>query len=446
MNAKKRQMHLNAFLMGAGQHEAAWRMPNSNPDPEFDVAYWVSLAQIAEEAKFDSLFVADSPVTSSYGSYDSPGRIEPLVLMSALAMMTRRIGLIATVSTEYSAPYNLARQLASIDHVSGGRAGWNIVTTWDSAAAANFGMTGQLSHTARYERAAEFVELECQLWDSWELEAAVGDKAAGLYVDTDRLHPVNHHGRHYDVAGALNVRRPPQGRPLLVQAGSSETGKRFAARYAEAIFTAQQTIEGAAAFYADIKSYAREAGRNPEHVKLLPGIMPIIGSTEAEAHALADELNSLRMPEMGLRQLGTFLGIDASSLELDAPLPAEAQAGLKQEGWKSRAAIIREIAESAPTVRQILSKLAGGRGHFIVVGTPEKVADTMTRWFENNAADGFNVMPPVLPDGLTAFVDHVLPLLRSTGLFREEYSGSTLRSHYGIPVPENSFHQVGVPA
>ncbi|MGY4976744.1 LLM class flavin-dependent oxidoreductase [Streptomyces sp. 900105755] len=441
---RPRRLHLNAFLMEAGHHEAAWRLPHSDPRADFDLGHWIELARLAESAKFDSLFLADGPALNGTGEFRPPGQLEPLTLLTVLSQATSRIGLIATVSSTYNEPYNLARRLASVDHVSGGRAGWNIVTSAGADEAANFGLVDRPGHALRYARADEFLQVAKALWDSWESEAVVADKATGRYADPARLHRLDHRGTHFSVAGPLNVERPPQGYPLLVQAGSSEDGKDFAARHAEAIFTAHRTYERAAGFYADIKARTRAAGRDPDGVIVLPGIVPYLGSTVAEARALAKEFDDLRVPEYGLRQLASIFETEPSVFELDAPLPDFVLARPKLEGSQSRSDLIIELAvREKLTVRQIISRLGGGRGHFEFVGTPEQVADTIIAWFEGGAADGFNIMAPALPSGLAAFVDHVLPILRAKGLFREEYEGTTLREHYGLPVPANQFHRFG---
>ncbi|MDI5967885.1 LLM class flavin-dependent oxidoreductase [Streptomyces sp. SL13] len=438
----RRQLHLNAFLMEAGHHEASWRLPDSNPRADFDLRHWIELAQLAESAAFDSLFLADGPALTGTGEFRPPGQLDPLTLLTALSQATSRIGLIATVSSTYNEPYDLARRLASVDHVSGGRAGWNIVTSAGASAAANFGLDGVPDHAGRYARADEFLRVAKALWDSWETEAVVADKASGRYADPARLHRPDHRGRYFSVAGPLNVERPPQGYPLLVQAGSSEDGRDFAARHAEAIFTAHTTYERAADFYGDIKARARAAGRDPDGVIVLPGIVPYIGSTQAEAQALAQQFDDLRVPAYGLRQLAAVFETEPSSFELDEPLPDFILARPELEGAQSRSDLIIELAvREKLTVRQIISRLGGGRGHFEFIGTPDQVADTITAWFEGGAADGFNIMAPALPSGLETFVEHVLPILRGKGLFREAYEGTTLREHYGLAVPANQFHQ-----
>jgi FMN-dependent oxidoreductase (nitrilotriacetate monooxygenase family) len=441
MSQTRRSLHLNAFLMEAGHHEASWRLPRSNPRADFDLKHWITLAQLAERAKFDSVFLADGPALIGTGEFRPPGQLEPLTLLTALSQATSRIGLIATVSSTYNEPYNLARRLASVDHVSGGRAGWNIVTSAGADEAANFGLVERPDHAERYARADEFLRIAKALWDSWEQEAVVADKAAGRYADPARIHRLDHRGRYFSVAGPLNVERPPQGYPLLVQAGSSQDGKDFAAKHAEAIFTAHQTFERAADFYRDIKARAVAAGRDPDGVIVLPGIVPYIGSTDQEARALAQQLDDLRVPAYGLRQLAAVFETEPDAFELDEPLPASILARPKLEGSQSRSDLILELAvREQLTVRQIISRLGGGRGHFELVGTPDQVADTIIAWSTGGAADGFNIMAPALPSGLEAFVEQVLPILRGKGLFREDYEGTTLREHYGLPVPANQFH------
>jgi FMN-dependent oxidoreductase (nitrilotriacetate monooxygenase family) len=447
MGGAKRQLHLNAFLMSSGHHEAAWRLPQSDPFANFDLEHWRNLARIAERGTFDSLFLADGPALRQNAKYRPAGSLEPTVLLTALAGATSRIGLIATASTTYNAPYNLARRFASLDHVSGGRAGWNIVTTADLSSARNFGLDDRPAHRERYERAAEFVEVSTRLWDSWEDGAEQGDKAAGIYADPERIHQIDYEGKYFRVRGPMNGPRSPQGWPLLVQAGSSPEGRGFAARYAEAVFTAQQTLAEGQEFYADLKRRARLAGRDPEMIKIMPGIVPVIGSTEAEARALDGELEELITPEYGLAQLASVLEVPASRLQLDQPLPAEISSQPRVEGAQSRYKLIVDLARRENlTVRQLLGRLGGGRGHRTFAGTPEQVADTIGEWLDHGAADGFNVMPAVLPSGLEAFVEHVIPILRHRGLFRAEYTGATLREHYGIPRPDSQYSAARQPS
>ena len=431
-------MHLNAFLMGVGHHEAAWRLPESDPFACTNVEHYAELARIAERGKLDSLFLADSPMLwNSIGRRPS-GTLEPTVLLTALAGVTSRIGLIATASTTYNEPYNLARRFATLDILSGGRAGWNIVTTAGIEAARNFNLEELPSHAERYARSTEFVDVSLKLWDSWDDDAELGDKERGVWGDETRLYPPRHVGRYFKVEGALNVPRSPQGYPLLVQAGSSEDGKGLAARYAEAVFTAQQTLEEAQGFYTDLKGRARGFGRESSSILILPGLVPVIGSTEAEALALDEELDRLIKPEYARRQLAQTLRVPESALDLDSELPKDLPDEDAIEGAKSRYTLVVSLARRERlTVRQLIGRLGGGRGHRTFAGTPEQVADAMQHWWENGAADGFNVMPAVLPSGLGLFVDHVVPILQRRGLFRSEYEGVTLREHYGLARPSN---------
>ncbi|QAY59253.1 LLM class flavin-dependent oxidoreductase [Microbacterium protaetiae] len=436
----ERQLHFNLFLHDTGHHEASWRLPDADPRAHLDLDYHRRLARIAEDAKFDSLFLADGPALAGDVGRRPQGRIEPTVLLTALAATTSRIGLIATASTSYNEPFNLARRLSSVDWISDGRAGWNIVTTAGEAAARNFGLEDQPLHRARYERAAEFLEVATKLWDSWEDDAIVADKAAGVHTLAAKVHAIGHRGEHFRVAGPLNAPRSPQGYPLLVQAGSSEDGKEFAARWAEAIFTAQPTIEEAQDFYADIKRRVLAQGRDPEHVKVLPGLVPVIGETEAEARELDAELDRLITPEYARRQLAKTLKVDPETLAFDAPLPDDLPGEDAVEGSKSRYSLIVDLARRENlTVRELIGRLGGGRGHRTFTGTPVQIADTIQQWFENGAADGFNIMPAVLPSGLEVFVERVVPILQERGLFRTEYEGRTLREHYGLPRPVNQY-------
>ncbi|MFF4268864.1 LLM class flavin-dependent oxidoreductase [Streptomyces sp. NPDC001536] len=436
-----RQLHLNAFLMNTGHHEASWRLPESDPYAHVELDHYVRLAKIAERGTFDSLFLADGPQLWGNIAQRPAGALEPLTLLTALATATEHIGLIATASTSYNSPYNLARKFASLDIISGGRAGWNIVTTAGAEAARNFGLDAEPAHAERYARAAEFLDVALKLWDSWEDDAIVGDKSAGVWGDDDKIHPPRHQGTYFSVEGALNVPRSPQGYPLLVQAGSSEDGKRFAARYAEAVFTAQQTLKDAQDFYSDLKSRTRQAGRDPEHIKVLPGIVPVIGSTEAEARAAEQVLEDHIVYTHGVDRLERLLQLEPGSLELDSLLPADLPTEDAIEGAKSRYTLIVELARrESLTVRQLIGRLGGGRGHLTFAGTPEQVADAIERWFTLGAADGFNIMPAVLPSGLDLFVDHVVPILRARGLLREEYGPRrTLRERYGLPRPANQY-------
>jgi FMN-dependent oxidoreductase (nitrilotriacetate monooxygenase family) len=442
MNVSATRLHLNVFVSGTGHHEASWRYPRTEPDRTVDISYYRRIAHIAERGKFDSLFLADQLALGRSIRHNAQDRLEPLTLLAALAATTERIGLIATASTTYTEPYNLARQFASLDHISGGRAGWNIVTSWSGEATGNFGHGKLLSHAERYVRATEYVDVVQKLWDSWDDDARRIDRDAGVYADTDRIHAINHEGPIFKVRGALTLPRTPQGNPVLVQAGSSEDGRAFAARFAEAIFTAQQELGDAQNFYADIKKRAASFGRDPAAVKILPGLSPFLGSTVAEARALEEEFNDLTIPEAGLRHLSArFDGADLSGFPLDGPVPLDALPKPEQvQGPQSRAeTIVNLVKRENLTLRQLLRRLAGARGHRVLAGTPELIADHIVQWVEGRAADGFNIMPPYLPGGLTDFVDHVVPLLQQRGVFRRDYEGTMLRDHYGLPRPVSRF-------
>jgi FMN-dependent oxidoreductase (nitrilotriacetate monooxygenase family) len=433
-----RQLHLNAFLMGTGHHEASWRLPESDPVATTSVAHFQRLAQIAERGTFDSLFLADGPVMFGNVAQRPSGVIEPLTLLTALALVTEHVGLIATASTSYNSPYNLARRFSALDHVSNGRAGWNIVTTAGVDAARNFGVDEQPLHAERYARAAEFIDVTLKLWDSWEDDVVIADKGAGVWGDNAKIHPADHRGKYFSVAGALNSPRSPQAYPLLVQAGSSDDGKDLAARYAEAVFTAQQTLGDAQAFYSDLKSRTHREGRDPNTIKILPGIVPVLGSTVHEAKEREAELEANIVHEHAQRMLSGLLRVPVEQLDLDSELPEHLPAESEIEDFKSRYSLIVEMGRRERlTIRQIIGRLGGGRGHFTLTGTPDQIADTIEEWFTNGAADGFNIMPPLLPSGLELFVDHVVPILRARGLYRHEYTGQTLRDHYGLPRPTN---------
>ena len=374
----QRQLHLNAFLMSSGHHEAAWRLPQSDPRADFRLDHWLGLARLAERGTFDSLFLADGPALWHEPTYRPAGALEPTILLTALAAVTERIGLIATASTTYNSPYNLARRFASLDHVSGGRAGWNIVTTADRSAAQNFGLHERPDHSNRYERATEFLDVSLKLWDSWEDDVTIADKATGRYADAARIHPIEHDGEHFRVRGPLNVPRTPPG-VSAARAGRLVAG-RPPLRRPLCRGDLHRTADpgGGQDFYADIKSRARRLGRDPESVKILPGIAPVIGSTEAEAQANARELEQLIVPEYGLAQLADVLEVPSSSLRLDAPLPGDLVADTAVQGAQSRRRLVIDLARRDNlTVRQLISRLGGGRGHRTIVGTPEQVADAI---------------------------------------------------------------------
>lgn len=428
---------LNAFLMNNGHHEASWRLPQTDVTAYREVAHYQHLAQVAERGTMDSVFFADSPSVFGTNLERRPTEaLEPALLLAAMAVATQRIGLIATSSTTYEEPYNLARTFASLDAISHGRAGWNVVTTADLNAGANFGHEVAPTHAERYSRAEEFLEVVLGLWGGWADDATLADKATGVFHDSTRVDVLDHVGEHFRVRGPLNVARSEQGHPVIVQAGSSVPGMALAARYAEAVFTAQPSIEEGRSFYAELKAATRKSGRNPDHLKVLPGLVPILGSTEAEARALEHQLDDLVVLDHPLAQLAHDIGIPAAEIDLDAPLPDDVRPVEEIQGNRARYELTLALARREQlTVRQLLLRLGSGRGHRAFTGTPEQVADDIELWASTGAADGFNIMPAVLPSGLEVFVDHVVPILRRRGLFREDYEGTTLREHYGLPVP-----------
>src|SRR3954447_16061771 len=437
-----RQLHFNLFIHSRGHHEASWRHPLSSPLPLTDIRYYQDLAQRAEAGLFDAIFLADQLALGDDAAQAARTWLEPVTVLAAVAAVTSKIGLIATAHTTYTEPFNLARQFASLDHISSGRVGWNIVTSWLATAARNYGGSSQVTHAERYARGEEFMAVVKALWDSWADDAVLDDRSSGRYADPDRIRPIDHRGAHYAVEGPLNLPRSPQGRPVLVQAGSSEVGRRFAARHAEAVFTAHLEKATARAFYVDLKRLAAEEGRNPEQVLILPGLSPMIGSTEAEAQRLAREADELCDPEVGRKRLsGRFGGYDFSHLPLDRPLtPDDFPDPESVQAARSRTeGILGLVRREQPTLRQLRATLAGARGHFTFAGTPEQVADLIEDWFTDGAADGFNIMPPLLPAMLDVFSAEVIPLLQRRALFRTAYAGRTLRAHYGLAWPKSAF-------
>ncbi|MEK8129086.1 LLM class flavin-dependent oxidoreductase [Paenibacillus filicis] len=437
MSKDKRQMRLGAILMEAGHHVAAWRHPRAEAHRVTDVRFYQELAQLAERGKMDLVFFADTlgvPNYSSFFDHNITIRLEPLTLLAALSAVTRHIGLAATATTTYNEPFHIARLFSSLDHISGGRVGWNVVTSALADESLNFGRDTHMAHAKRYDRAKEFVEVVTGLWDSWEDDAFLIDQAQGRFADSGKLHTLNHQGEHFAVRGPLNISRSPQGYPVIIQAGSSEEGQELAAQTAEVVFTAQPTLARAQHFYASLKGKLAAYGRAEDELLIMPGVFPIIGRTAQEAQSKLDELQELIHPAVGLDVLSRKLGHDISGYPLDEPLPDLPESN----GDKSRNHLLLDMArQEGLTLRQLYMRVAGSRGHQTVVGTPEQVADHLEEWFVQHGADGFNVMAPYLPGGLEDFVNLVIPELQRRGLFRTEYEGATLREHLGLSRPAN---------
>lgn len=426
----KRQLHLNAFHSSSGFHDAAWRLEGRDPQRGMTLDHHLEVAQAAEAAFFDSIFLAHSYVASGVETTDALLRWDPIAVLAAMAARTEYLGLIGTMSTTYVAPYYLAQAFATLDQISGGRAAWNIVTSASDIEARLFGIELPEAST-RYARAAEFVQVCEQLWTSWGEDALRADQASGVFVDVDRVAPVDHHGTWFDVSGPFHLPPSPQRGPVLVQAGESEAGRAFAARYAEVIYTVQPDIDGARAFYADVKGRAVANGRSPDSIVILPGIATIVGDSEEEARERERELMDAVDPETGLRLLELWCGFDLRSYPLDGPVPPLNDPAR----WKStsRADVLRGYLQREDiTVRQLAALMAASRGHQIFVGTPVQLADLMQDWFESEAADGFNVAPLVLPEGLHEFGRKVTPILQERGLLRKRYEGRTLRERLGL--------------
>lgn len=430
-----RQLHLNLFIYTCGHHRAAWRHPQSSVERLGDMRYYEELAQAAERAKLDAVFFADGQY---FGNVEDGPQwfLEPLTMLGPLARATEKIGLISTVSSTFQTPFNAARMLSSLDHISGGRVAWNVVTSMYDVEARNHGYESMPEHAWRYERAVEFITSVQQLWDSWADEALVLDRA-GKYAESTLVQPIHHHGKHFLVDGPLTIPRSPQGHPVLFQAGASEQGRNTAAQLAEAIYAVAYDLPAAQSYYRDVKRRIKAAGRNV-NVPIMPGLVTYVASTHEEALRKQRELDELLPTENSLRQLGMFIAQDCSDWELDAPVPTLPPLETFT-GPKGRySTILRIIETESPTLRQLLGRLAAGGGHCTMVGTPDVIADQMEYWFCNEGADGFNLMPPALPFSFTDFAEQVIPLLQQRGLFRTEYTGSTLREHLGLARPSST--------
>ncbi len=438
--SEQRQLHLGAFMRPASIHTGAWRYPGAFPDANFNFGHIKRFAQTLERGRFDAFFMADHvavlnmPMDALKRSA-TVASFEPMTLLPALAMVTERLGLVATGSTTYDEPYHVARRFASLDHISAGRAGWNVVTTSNPDASKNFGREEHLDHAERYRRAHEFIEVVTGLWDSWADDAFIRDVENGIYFDPDKLHVLDYKGKYLSVRGPLNIGRPVQGWPVIVQAGASESGRQLAAETAEAVFTAQADIATGQAFYADVKGRMEKAGRDRDHMKILPGCLVVVGDSLDEAREKRALLDSLVHYDSAIASLSIALGNDASGFDPDGPLPEIPESNASKSG---RERAIKLAQRENLTVRPLAQRLGGYSG-LAMLGTPAMIADEMEEWLVTEASDGFTVMFPYLPGGLDDFVDRVVPELQRRGLFRREYEGVTMRENLGLPRPENRF-------
>jgi FMN-dependent oxidoreductase (nitrilotriacetate monooxygenase family) len=436
-----RKMHLGAFMRPVSIHTSAWRYPGAFPDANFNFAHLKRFIQTLERGKFDAFFMADHlamlnmPMAALKRSATVTS-FDPLTLLPALAAVTERIGLIATASTTYNEPYHVARKFASLDHISGGRAGWNVVTSANPYEALNFGREEHLDHAVRYRRAREFFDVVTGLWDSWADDAFIRDVESGAYFDPEKLHVLNHKGEFLSVRGPLNVARPIQGWPVIVQAGASEAGRQLAAETAEAVFSGVNNIADGRRLYADIKGRMKKLGRDPDHLKILPGCFVIVGDTIEEARTKKRHLDSLVHPDSGIATLSARLGTDIAKFDLDAPLPEIPESNASKSG---REVLINLARRENMTVRQLAQHVGGAFGSLEMIGTPKTIADQMEEWLTSAASDGFNLLFPYLPEGLDDFVGRVVPELQRRGIFRRDYEGPTLRDHLGLPRPPNRF-------
>ena len=443
----KRMLRLGGFFSVPGNHLAGWRHPDAQPTYDMDFQGYAHITQVAEAAKFDCIFFQDTVGVSgsrqlargerARSKLSRTVKLEPTATLAALAMVTERIGLVATATTTYNEPYNIARRFMSIDHISDGRAGWNLVTSQIEDESENFGFDAHMAHAERYERAEEFYEVVTGLWDSWEEGGLLRDKKSGVYMDRDKVHFLDHVGKHFKVKGPLNITRSPQGWPVIAQAGSSEAGRDLAARTADVVFTAQTKIDEAKAFFADIKKRAAKYGRSPEDIKIMPGLTPVLGGTMDDAKANYEYLQSLMPDDVALLSLTHISGgLDLTKFPLDGPLPDLPPSNAAKA---RQALVVKTARDNNMTLRQIARHTAAGTGHRVIVGTAEYMADEMEKWLNEEAADGFNVVCNHYPKPFEDFCTQVVPLLQQRGVFRKEYEGKTLRENLGLKIPENRY-------
>ena len=439
----KKQLALGAFIKLPGHHMGGWRHPETAARKVTDLAYLTEIAQLAERGKFDNLFFADFFGQPILENAHSDLKLDPLVIISALAAVTKNIGLTATLTTSYNEPFHVARKFAAIDHLSNGRAAWNVVTSATGAEASLFGRDAHYQHADRYERADEFVDVVKKLWHSIDEEALIIDKESGRYYDLDKVTEVHHEGKFFKVKGTLDAPSTPQGHPVIIQAGSSEAGKELAAKTAEVVFTAWQTLEDAQAFYKDVKGRLAKYGRDPEDLKIMPGAFIVVAETEEEAIAKHQQLNNYITPQVGLKYLSTFTGVDLSDYDFEGPIPDFNGQQIDGTDPNIRTGVVKGIVQKKglKTLRELYNNVAGGRGHREIIGTPTQVADQLQEWFDNDAADGFNIMAPTFPQGLNDIVELVIPELQRRGIFKTEYEGTTLRENLGLKRPVNPYTQ-----
>ncbi|AGB72242.1 MULTISPECIES: LLM class flavin-dependent oxidoreductase [Rhizobium] len=444
---EQKQLKLGAFMRPVSLHTGAWRYPGSYPDANFNFQHIKSFAQELEKAKFDAFFMADHlavlnmPIEALKRSHTVTS-FEPFTLLSALAAVTDRIGLVATASTTFDQPYHIARRFASLDHISGGRAGWNIVTTSNPDAALNFGLEEHVEHGERYHRAREFYDVVTGLWDSFADDAFIRNAETGIFFDPDKMHVLAHKGEELSVRGPLNIARSPQGWPVIVQAGQSDVGRQLAAETAEAVFAAPRNLADGKSIFADIKGRMKQIGRNPDHLKILPAAFIVVGDTIEEAKAKRAKLDSLVHYDSAIASLSIALGHDASKFDPDGPLPEIPETNASKSG---RERVIALAEAEKLTVRQLAQRLGGYAG-LAFVGTPQSIADEMEQWLHEEGSDGFNVVFPFLPQGLLDVTTRVVPELQRRGIFRRDYEGTTLREHLGLPRPENRFFKAAAEA
>ena len=439
--ADSRQLRLGAFMRPVSIHTAAWRYPGAFPDANFNFSHYKRFVRTLERGRFDAFFMADHlavmnmPMNALKRSATVTS-FDPLTLLPALATVTEHLGLIATASTTYNEPYHVARKFASLDHISEGRAGWNVVTSANPREAMNFGLEEHVEHGERYERAREFFDVVTGLWDSWADDAFIRDVETGTYFDPEKMHVLDHKGPHLSVRGPLNVARPVQGWPVIVQAGASDAGRQLAAETAEVVFSSANTLEDGQRYYADVKGRMQACGRSPDHLKILPGAFVVIGDTLAEAQAKKAKLDSLVHPDSGIATLSVLLGHDVSGFDLDGPLPDLPDSNASKSGQQK---LVDMAQRKHMTIRQMAQYVGGSFSVLEFIGTPVTIADQMEEWLMTEGCDGFNAMFPYLPGGLDDFVALVVPELQRRGLFRHEYEGKTLRENLGLPRPDNRF-------